>query len=93
MARRRRNRDLDIALVVAQAIGLLVAAGMFLPQVRQMLLGLGVIMVGGVILIGLVALVVLLIRRNTRRQSFPFNTATLDTATPSPTPQIGRAHV
>ena len=46
VARRRRNRELDVALGVAQLIALLVVAGMFLPEVRQMLLGFGVILLG-----------------------------------------------
>lgn len=66
MARRRRNQDLDIALGVGQLMAILVLAGMFVPQVRQMLLGLGVILIGGVILVGVVAFGVFLIRRTER---------------------------
>jgi hypothetical protein len=67
MARHRRNRDVDIALGVAQVIALLVLAGRFLHQVRQMLLRLGVILIGAIILVGVVAFGVFLIRRTEKK--------------------------
>lgn len=76
---------MDIALAVAQLVALLVAAGMFLPQVRQMLLGLSVILVGLVILVGVVAFGVFLIRR--RGNTSPFNSTqvtNLETVIPPP---------
>ncbi len=84
MARRRRNRELDIALGVAQLIAFLVFAGMFLPQVRQMLLGFGVILIGAIIFLGAVAFVVFLIRRTERKPSFPISTTRLDTLVSTP---------
>lgn len=84
MARRRRNRELDFALGVAQLIALLVLAGMFVPQVRQKLIGLGIILVGGVILLGFVALGVFLIRRTERKSPFSTSTATLEAQVSSP---------
>lgn len=70
---------------MAQVIALLVLAGMFVPQVRQMLLSLGVILIGGVILVGVVALGVFLIRRTERKSPFSTATATLDAQVSSPT--------
>lgn len=78
MVRRRRNRELDIALGVAQLIALLVVAGMFLPQVRQMVIGFGVIVVGVIILGGLVAFGVFLIRRSDRATWFSATTLAAD---------------
>jgi len=50
MARRRRNREEEISLGVAQLIALLVFGAMFVPPIRHMLLGLGVFVVGAVVL-------------------------------------------
>jgi predicted RecB family endonuclease len=88
VARRRRNRESEIALGVAQLIALLVLAGMFVPQVRQILLGLGGILVGAVILLGVVALGVFLIRRTERNSPLPAPPVTnLDAAVPVQTNQ------
>lgn len=69
MARRRRNRELDIALGVAQLIALVLLAGMVLPPVRQKLLALGVYVIGAVALAGVIAFGVFLIRRTERKSS------------------------
>lgn len=78
MARRRRNRELGVALGVAQLVALLVFAAMFLPQVRQMLLGFGVILIGIMILVGVVACGVVLIRRTDRKPPFSSTPTTFD---------------
>jgi hypothetical protein len=43
MGRRSRNRDFDFAEDTAKVIALLVCLAMFVPQVRQTLLGIGLI--------------------------------------------------
>jgi len=68
---RRRNKDVDVALGVAQLVALLVLASLFLPQVRQWLLGLGVLVIGAIFVVGVVAFGVFLIRRTERKS--PFN--------------------
>jgi len=72
MARRRRNREVDIAQGVFQLVALLFFAGMFFPQVRQMVLGLGVILIGAIILVVVLAFGVFLVRRT--QSSPPFST-------------------
>jgi HJR/Mrr/RecB family endonuclease len=57
---------------IAQLIALVVLASTLLPQVRQMLLGLGLIAFWVVVLVGGTALVVILIRR-TERKPVPFS--------------------
>ena len=70
MARRRRNREEEIGLGVAQLIALLVLGAMFVPPIRHMLLGLGVFVVGAVVLAVVVGLGVVLIRRSERKPLF-----------------------
>ena len=70
MARHRRNREENIVLGVAQMIGLLVLGAMFVPAIRQMFLGFGVILVGAVVLAFVVALGVFLIHRSERKSPF-----------------------
>lgn len=56
MARRRRNRELDIALGVAQLVGVVLLLGLISPQGRQMLSGIGfiAICIVGVLFVGLI---------------------------------------
>ena len=67
MARRRKNRELDIALGIAQLVGLFVVGGALVPPLRRTLFGMGLLLVVGALLGGLVALGVLLIRRGERK--------------------------
>jgi hypothetical protein len=86
MGQRRRNRDVDSALGVAQLIGLLALAAMFLAPVRQMLLSLGVFVIGVVVLAGVIAFGVFLIRCTERTSPFDSTHLTAVAATPeSPT--------
>jgi hypothetical protein len=79
MARLRRNRELDIALGVAQLFALLVVGGMFVPQVRQVLPGLGLVLLGATVLAG-VAFGVLVTRRTENSRPLPNNQpVTIDT--------------
>ena len=85
MARRRRNRGLDIALGTIHLIVLLVVAAIFLSQVRQMLFSLGVFLIVAVVLIGIVAFGVFLIRRTHEKPPFSSpTTTTLDAMAPPP---------
>ena len=70
MARRRRNREEEVALGVAQLIALLGLGAMFVPSVRQMLLGFGLLVVGALVVGLVVGLGVVLIRRSERRPLF-----------------------
>jgi len=70
MARRRKNRELDLALGMAQLIALAMLGAMFVPPVRQMLLGLGAFLVGAFALVLVIALGVRLIRRS--KSKLPF---------------------
>src|ERR1035437_4260822 len=70
MARRRRNRELDIAQGVAKLIALIVIGAIFVPPIRQMLLGLGVFVVGAGFLAVVVGLGVVLIRRSEKKPLF-----------------------
>jgi HJR/Mrr/RecB family endonuclease len=70
MARLRRNRDLDIALAVAQLIALFVVVAICFPPVRQIVLNLGLLLIGAIILAGVVASGVFLIRRLARKSAF-----------------------
>lgn len=56
MARRRRNRELDIALGVAQLVGVVLLLGLISPQGRQMISGIGfiAICIVGVLFVGLI---------------------------------------
>ena len=68
---------------MAQLIALLVLGAMFVSPFRQMLLGLGVFVVGAVVLAVVVGLGVVLIRRSERRSIFDSTqSATLNTALP-----------
>jgi hypothetical protein len=68
---------------VAQLLTVVVFVAMWFPTVRQMLLSLGVFVIGAVILFGLVALGVLLISRAERKPPFFAPTyTTFDVATP-----------
>jgi restriction system protein len=79
---------MDIALGIAQLVALLVLGGMFVPPLRQMLLGIGMLAVGGVVLAGLVALGVFIIRRSERKP--PYSAAGRSTlqVTVSPPPTV-----
>lgn len=61
---RRRNRDFDFATGVAQLVMLLVLLCMFVPPARHLLVGIGVIAFALVLLAGVVAFVVFLVRRS-----------------------------
>ena len=85
MARRRRNREEEIGLGVAQLIALLVLGAMFVPPIRHMLLGLGVFVVGAVVLAVVVGLGVVLIRRSERKPLFDATPlTTFNTTLPPP---------
>src|ERR1035437_2022590 len=85
MARRRRNREEEIGLGVAQLIALLVLGAMFVPPIRHMLLGLGVFVVGAVVLAVVVGLGVVLIRRSERKPLFDaIPLTTFNTTLPPP---------
>jgi len=86
MARRRRNREQDIALGVAQLIALLFLGAVFVPPVRQMLVGFGLLVVGAVVLALLVGLGVFLIRRSERKPLFDSTRFTTLNVTPSAPP-------
>jgi hypothetical protein len=88
MARRGKNRELDIALGIAQLVALLVLGGMFVPPLRQMLLGIGMLAVGGVLLAGLVALGVFLIRRSERKPLYSGAGGSTLQVTVSPPPTV-----
>lgn len=89
MARRRKNREFDIVMDAALLIAVLGIAAMFLPQVRQMLLSIGVLVLAAVVLVGVVALGILLIRRTNRKPPFFSTTTTTLDAMPSPAQRIG----
>ena len=63
---RRRNHDFDIVTGVAQVAMLLVLAYLFIPQVRQLLLGIGLIAFGLVVFVGIVALIIFLVSRSSQ---------------------------
>lgn len=75
-ARRKANREFDIGVKVFQLIALLLLAAVFLPPVRQMLLRLGVYVIGAGVLAGVVAFGVFLIRRSERKSPFASTTTT-----------------
>lgn len=56
VARRRRNRDLDIALGVAQLIGVVLLLGLISPQGRQLISGIGILAIWalGLVIVGLI---------------------------------------
>ena len=72
MARARRNRELDIALGVAQLIALLGLGAMFAPPIRRMLVEFGVFLflVGAIALSLVIAVGLFLIRRFERKSVF-----------------------
>lgn len=70
VARRKRNRDLDIAMGIAQLLGMVLLVVLVFPQGRQVLTGIGVILVVVVILIGLLIFGVVLLRRTERSTLF-----------------------
>ena len=85
MARRRRNREEDIALGVAQLIALLFLGAVFVPPIRQMLVGFGLLVVGAVVLVLVVGLGVFLIRRSERKLPFDSTrSTTLNVTQPPP---------
>jgi restriction system protein len=64
---RRRNRELDFAMSVAQVVALVGVGVAFFPPFRNALLSLGYVLLGAAIVIGIVAVGVLLIRRSARK--------------------------
>jgi restriction endonuclease Mrr len=75
---------LGIAQGVAQMIALVVLGAMFVPPIRQMLLGLGVFVVVAIVLAVAVGLGVILIRRSDRKQRFDSTCLTALNATQTP---------
>lgn len=73
---------------LAQLIVFLAFAAMFITPVRQMLLSLGVFVLGAVVLAGVVTLGVFLIRRSERKSPFASTTTTLEVMA-SPPQRLG----
>ncbi|TAK98881.1 MAG: hypothetical protein EPO07_11405 [Verrucomicrobia bacterium] len=67
VARRRRNREQDIALGVVQLVALAGLLVIFIPQVRQVLFSLGAILPGALVVVVVVAVGVFLIRSSKRK--------------------------
>ena len=76
---------MEIAQGVAQLTALIVLGAIFVPPIRQMLLGLGVFVVGTVVLAVVVGLGVVLIRRSERKPLFDATSlTTFNTTLPPP---------